>query len=105
MLSSMSHLIGAVLWGGGLLTWAYVPWSLLLQDLKEHMPRLSQAIERFSLLAFVAVVLLATAGVITAFLHTYGLAALTQTLYGRTIAGKIALFVGPLVWRRITSWS
>lgn len=96
VLSDLSHLCGALVWGGGLLAWAHVPWSLLAKDLRDHMAPLAQAIERFSLLAFGAVVLLAATGVIAAFLHIYGAPALTQTPYGRTVAGKIALFAGAL---------
>jgi putative copper export protein/cytochrome c553 len=90
VLNDLTHVLGAVVWGGGLFAWVHVPWTALHQDLESHVRGVGKALERFSLLATAIVILLATSGVIAAFLQTYGILALTQTPYGRAVGGKIA---------------
>jgi putative copper export protein/mono/diheme cytochrome c family protein len=92
LLSDIVHLLAAVIWGGGLLYFASLPWHLLRTDLTQHTRSLGQLMERFSTLALVAVLALAATGSIAAFLHVYGPAALTITPYGRALLGKLTLF-------------
>jgi mono/diheme cytochrome c family protein len=52
-----------------------------------------RVVERFSTMALVAVLAVAASGVVAAFVHLYGVAAWRGTPYGRTLLGKIALFL------------
>jgi putative copper export protein/mono/diheme cytochrome c family protein len=92
LVSDLVHLLAAVIWGGGLLYFASLPWHILCTDLSQHTRPLGRLVERFSALAMLAVLALAATGAIAAFLHVYGPEALTVTPYGRTLLGKLALF-------------
>jgi putative copper export protein/mono/diheme cytochrome c family protein len=92
LVSDLVHLLAAVSWGGGLLYFASLPWHLLHTDLSHHTLPLGRLVERFSTLGLIAVLAIATTGVMAAFLHVYGPAALTITPYGRTLLAKVTLF-------------
>lgn len=85
------HLVGAVIWVGGLVYVALLPWPILRQNsaLVRHL--LWTLVERFSHTALIAVLLLTASGAVMAFFHVYGLTALTDTPYGRTLSKKVAL--------------
>lgn len=90
--SDIVHLLAAVIWGGGLLYFASLPWPLLRTDLSRHTRPIGQLVERFSALALIATLAIAATGIIAAFLHVYGPEALKVTPYGRTLLGKIIMF-------------
>ncbi|HEY7711045.1 MAG TPA: CopD family protein [Candidatus Entotheonella sp.] len=90
--SDIVHLVAAVIWGGGLLYFAILPWHLLRADLSRHTRPMGRLVERFSALALIAILAIAATGAIAAFLHVYGPEALKVTPYGRTLLGKIAMF-------------
>jgi putative copper export protein/mono/diheme cytochrome c family protein len=92
LFSDLVHLLAAVIWGGGLLYFASLPWHLLRTDLSRHTRPIGRLVERFSALAMLAVLAIAATGVIAAFLHVYGPEALTTTPYGRTLLGKVTMF-------------
>ncbi|MDH3599048.1 MAG: CopD family protein, partial [Candidatus Tectomicrobia bacterium] len=92
LFSDIVHLLAAVIWGGGLLYFAILPWRLLRADLSPHTRPIGRLVERFSALAMIAVLAIAATGAIAAFLHVYGPEALKVTPYGRTLLGKIVMF-------------
>lgn len=92
LISDMAHVLAAVVWGGGLLSFAILPWRLLRGDLAQHTRRISRLVRRFSALALGATLALATTGAIATFLHVYGPEALTITPYGRALLGKLIAF-------------
>ena len=92
LISDLVHLIAVVMWGGGLLYFAVLPWRDVSADLPTHIRPLGRLVERFSTLAMIAVFAIAATGAIAAFLHVYGLEALGITPYGRSLLGKLAMF-------------
>ncbi len=95
-LSDILHLLAAVIWGGGLLYFASLPWRLLGNDLSHHTRSIGRLIERFSSLAIIAVLAIAATGAIASYLHVYGPEALRTTPYGRALLGKLAMFAAAL---------
>lgn len=93
VVSDTLHLVGAVIWGGGLLYVALLPWKTMRQEMAISGRLLWKLMERFSNTALVAVLLLTVSGAVMAFLHVYGLAALSGTPYGRTLTRKIVLLL------------
>ncbi|ETX01233.1 MAG: hypothetical protein ETSY1_08080 [Candidatus Entotheonella factor] len=91
-LSDLVHIFAVVIWGGGLLYFAGLPWRLVRADLASHTRSIGRLVERFSVLAMAAVLAIAATGAIAAFLHVYGLEALQTTPYGRTLFGKLIMF-------------
>jgi putative copper export protein/mono/diheme cytochrome c family protein len=90
--SDLVHLLAVVLWGGGLLYFAALPWRDFGAALSTHTRLLGRLVERFSTLAIIAVLAIAATGAIASFLHVYGLEALGITPYGRALLGKLAMF-------------
>ena len=92
-LSDIVHVLAAVVWGGGLLCFAALPWRLLRANLAYHTCLIGRLVRRFSALALSATLVVATTGAIATFLHVYGPEALTITPYGRALLGKLIAFV------------
>ena len=90
--SDIVHVLAAVVWGGGLLCFAVLPWGLLRRDLAHHIRLIGRLVRRFSALALGATLALATTGAVATFLHVYGPEALTITPYGRALLGKLIAF-------------
>jgi putative copper export protein len=93
VLSATIHLAGVVVWGGGLLYFALLPWKTIRQETETYGRFLWKLVERFSTIALVAVCLLVMSGAVLAFLHVYGLQAFSDTPYGRILSTKIAVFL------------
>ena len=93
VLSETIHLAGVVVWGGGLLYFALLPWKTIRQETETYGRILWKLVERFSTIALVAVCLLVMSGAVLAFLHVYGLPAFSDTPYGRILSTKIAVFL------------
>ena len=74
-LSDTLHLLGVVIWGGGLLYFALLPWKAIRQETETYGRLLWKLVERFSTVALVAVGILVASGAVLAFLHVYGLPA------------------------------
>lgn len=91
-ISDIVHVLAAVVWGGGLLCFAILPWGMLRGDLAHHTPLIGRLVRRFSALALGATLAMATTGAIATFLHVYGPEALTITPYGRALLGKLIAF-------------
>ncbi len=91
-ISDIVHVLAAVVWGGGLLYFAALPWRLLRGDLVHHTRLIGRLVRRFSALALGATLTVATTGAIATFLHVYGPEALTITPYGRALLGKLIAF-------------
>jgi len=102
VLSETIHLAGVVVWGGGLLYFALLPWKTIRQETETYGRLLWKLVERFSIIALVAVCLLVVSGAVLAFLHVYGLPAFSDTPYGRILSTKIAVFLltlGVAAWQ------
>lgn len=97
VLSDMVHLLGVVTWGGGLVYLAALPWQRIRQEPALYTRAIWKLVERFSTLALMAVILVGLSGAVLAFLHVYGLVALSDTPYGRVLTGKLLLFGFALV--------
>ena len=93
VLSETIHLAGVVVWGGGLLYFALLPWKTIRQETETYGRILWKLVERFSTIALVAVCLLVMSGAVLAFLHVYGLPAFSDTPYGRILSTKIVVFL------------
>ena len=93
VLSATLHLAGVVIWGGGLLYFALLPWKTIRQETETYGRVLWKLVERFSSIALVAVCLLVASGAVLAFFHVYGLTAFSDTPYGRILSAKIAIFL------------
>jgi putative copper export protein len=93
VLTETLHLAGGVIWGGGLLYFALLPWKTIRQETETYGRVLWKLVERFSTIALVAVCLLVASGAVLAFLHVYGLTAFSDTPYGRILSTKIAVFL------------
>ena len=91
-ISDIVHVLTAVVWGGGLLCFAVLPWGLLRGELAHHTRLIGRLVRRFSALALGATLAIATTGAIATFLHVYGPEALTITPYGRALLGKLIAF-------------
>ena len=91
--SDVVHVLAAVVWGGGLLCFAALPWRALRRDLARHTRLIGRLVRRFSALALGATLALAATGAVATFLHVYGPEALTSTPYGRALLGKLIAFV------------
>src|SRR5215470_14340905 len=93
VLSEILHLVGVVVWGGGLLYFALLPWKSIQQETETYGRILWKLVERFSTIALIVVCLLITSGAVLAFLHVYGLPAFSTTPYGRILSTKIAVLL------------
>ena len=91
-ISDIVHVLAAVVWGGGLLCFAVLPWGILRGNLAHHTRLIGRLVRRFSALALGATLAMATTGAIATFLHVYGPEALTITPYGRALLGKLIAF-------------
>ena len=91
--SDIVHVLAAVVWGGGLLCFAALPWRLLRADVAHHTRLIGRLVRRFSALALGATLAIATTGALATFLHVYGPEALTITPYGRALLGKLIAFI------------
>lgn len=86
------HLLASIVWAGGLLYGALLPWYSLRAG-QAITSVVASVTERFSTFAFVAVALVAGSGAFNAYVRVPTTLALQQTTYGRTLALKIILFV------------
>ena len=91
-ISDIVHVLAAVVWGGGLLSFAVLPWGMLRGGLVHHTRLIGRLVRRFSALALGATLAMATTGAIATYLHVYGPEALTITPYGRALLGKLIAF-------------
>lgn len=102
LLTALVHLLGAVLWGGGVGYMLLLPWRALRQQAESSGRLLWKLLERLSSLALVGVLLLLGSGMIMAFIQVYGVPALRDTPYGRTLVLKIVLVLlafAPASWQ------
>ena len=92
------HFMGVSVWVGGLVGLAaLLPRLLAALPVGQRWPFLARLIRRFSGLAVASVAVLGVTGAYLAWQHVGSLDALTQTLYGRSLAAKLALFGGLLL--------
>ncbi|MDR5697073.1 MAG: CopD family protein [Armatimonadota bacterium] len=89
LLADVVHLACAVGWGGALVYFAALPP-------RGHPDRLARAARRLSAVGAAGVVLLVGTGLYAAFVHLWGVEALTGTTYGRALLYKLGLVVA--VW-------
>jgi putative copper resistance protein D len=92
----MAHLLAAGIWVGGL-----PPLALLLYGASQHAsgpdPRAVRTMQRFSRVALIAVVILTSSGLASAWLLVGGIAGLVGTAHGLLLLAKIAVLVPALL--------
>lgn len=93
LMTDAGHLFGAVVWAGSLWYLALLPWKALRHDVARAGRGLGQLLERFSTIALAAVLLLVISGAVLVFVQVYGVIALTETPYGRTLVLKVLLLL------------
>ncbi len=84
--ASVTHVIAAVLWIGGLI-------ALTMHAVRKDIP-IRRAVERFSPIALTAIVLLAVSGLANAYTRLDGPAQLLTTGYGQVTLMKAGLIIG-----------
>ncbi len=87
------HQLAAVFWGGAILYFAMVPWRRLADVGSAVLDAVSRALNRFSGMALVAVLVVSATGYVSSFFHVYDTASLINTPYGRTLSLKVALVI------------
>lgn len=93
----LAHLIAAAAWGGGIALLALFLFSQLLDRSDESFNAVNKAISRFSLTAFLAMIVLVGSGIASAAFHVSGPKNLTGESYGRTLIVKVILVALVLV--------
>lgn len=84
--AGVTHMVSAVLWVGGLL-------ALTLHALRRDVP-LKRPLQRFSVIALTALVLLAVSGLANAYTRVDGVQQLFSTGYGQVTMMKVGLIIG-----------
>lgn len=84
--AGVTHMVSAVLWVGGLL-------ALTMHALRRDVP-LKRALQRFSVIALTAMVLLAISGLANAYTRVDGVQQFFTTGYGQVTMMKVGLIVG-----------
>ena len=87
-LASVTHVVAASVWAGGLVALAVVLWRRHRAGVRS---RAAQMVTRFSVVAMVSVGLAGLAGVLMAWFIEDDLGAYTSTDWGRTMLAKLAL--------------
>ncbi|HEY7063442.1 MAG TPA: copper resistance protein CopC [Chloroflexota bacterium] len=105
-LADYGHLLGGAVWAGGLVVLALVlPTALASQEQPARARALAaEAIGRFSMLAVAAVALAVATGLVLASFHVPTLRTLVATLYGSSLAVKLALLLAALAlgaWHKL----
>lgn len=90
------HTLAGVVWGGGVIYLALLPWRDLLQRESVYAPAVCTALRRFSLAAVFAAICVAATGIISSYFFVYDVNSLAITPYGRTLVRKLALFAAVL---------
>ena len=98
------HVLGAMLWIGGLTFLVRAVWSA--QGSSRGLV-LSTVVPRFSPLAVVAVGMLMATGVYASWIHLESVSSLWSTTYGRVLSAKVLLvgmvmLLGAINWKRLT---
>jgi len=83
--AGVTHMVSAVLWIGGLL-------ALTLHALRRDVP-LKRAVQRFSVIALTAIILLAASGLANAYTRVDGLQQFLTTGYGQVTLMKVGLII------------
>lgn len=84
--AGVTHMVSAVLWIGGLL-------ALTLHAIRRDVP-LKRPVERFSVIALTAIILLAASGLANAYTRVDGVDQFLTTGYGQVTLMKVGLIVG-----------
>lgn len=95
--ASASHLVAGGVWAGGLVILAICLIPVMRRHPDIRGPVLSSAWRAFSPMAAIATVVLLATGLYEAGRHIPDLRAMTQTVYGGAVAGKLALVAVALV--------
>jgi methionine-rich copper-binding protein CopC/uncharacterized membrane protein len=90
----MLHLVCEAAWVGGLLyiSFVFIP-ALARLDERQHVRVLALGLPRFSALAIVCALLLASTGSLNTSIHLSSIQQFVTTLYGRVLAAKIEFFL------------
>jgi copper resistance protein D len=86
------HLLGPMVWGGGLLVLSLVILPRLVKEGDRAATSVAHVATRFSAVAGVAVALIALTAVYQTWIYAGGVEALVMSPYGRTVLSKIVLF-------------
>lgn len=85
------HVAATVVWIGGLVPLAFALWPA--RRSRDQTVPLGKLIPRFSVVAIIAIVVLAASGLYSYFLHVGSPQLLLDTTYGRSLILKLVLFV------------
>lgn len=92
-LSQLVHWLAAVLWAGGTVYLALLPWQFMIANSTNYRAvlwKLDQRLYNRILLAFIVVVM---TGTLLAMVHVHSNAALHVTFYGKTLLFKLGLLI------------
>jgi putative copper export protein len=93
----LAHLTATTAWAGAL---AYLAWLPLWRP----GPELTLAVAQTSRVGLAAVTALVASGSVLATLHVYGIGALRETAYGRSLVAKLAVVALVLVLAAANRW-
>lgn len=99
--ADLIHLVGAAAWAGGLL---YLAWSSVWPDRAPAAHPVAVAVGRVSRIGLVCVAVIVATGICAAVVHLWGLRALTESAYGRTLLVKIAFVLVALGLAVVNRW-
>ncbi|MGH2550014.1 MAG: CopD family protein, partial [Thermomicrobiales bacterium] len=93
----LAHLIAVCIWGGGIALLALYIYHHLASPETASFERIGSTISRFSLVAFVAMIVIIGSGVVSSAFHISGPRNLTGEAYGRTVIVKVLLVAMVLI--------
>ena len=92
-ISNIVHLIAVCTWGGGLMIFSLLPWSVIKNNSTDFKNEFTHLAIRFSNIAILMLVLIMISGAILSVSNVHSIAALDGTLYGKGLKIKIILLV------------
>lgn len=95
LIFDMIHLAATALWGGGLIYFSLLPWSVMQRE-TSGARRLASAANLFSVMGLLCVTALTITGVYISLQQFHSIAAVTGTTYGAALLRKLAAFGGIL---------
>ncbi len=97
LVNDIVHLAAGATWFAGIVLLAVVlPDAWIDVSEQERLQVLAPAVARFSILAGIAITIVALTGIVNSLLHVGSLNDLVDSSYGRTLALKIVVFLGIL---------
>ena len=92
-ISNIVHLITVCTWGGGLIIFSLLPWSVIKNNSTDFKKEFTKLIIRFSDITILMLVFILISGAILSVSNVHSIAALDGTLYGKGLKIKIILSI------------